>query len=236
MHRSMSDVEALLSVDSGKVPPGVVAFFARDPEASKRRVLAAFAVVMAAVTAAGYWAALNRPSIALLALATLALIIQALPPERDPETVPLQAADPGGDAQRRHGPRRVRACAARTSTSWSTCAPTCTGSASCCCWPGTAAAVRRHLSSSRGETGDRGHRPPSQAARSLSRPSSAFSERDGEPGVRADVQIRHVPLPSLPHTPMSAIGPRVNSRWGRAAATMRPSTVTATADWLSSCA
>lgn len=86
MHRSMSDVEALLSVDKGKVPPGVVAFFARDPEASKRRVLAAFAVVMAAVTAAGYWAALNRPSIALLALATLSLIIQALPPERDPET------------------------------------------------------------------------------------------------------------------------------------------------------
>ncbi|HVT10510.1 MAG TPA: hypothetical protein VHO67_23785 [Polyangia bacterium] len=86
MHRSMSDVEALLSVDAGKVPPGVVAFFARDPEASKRRVLAAFAVVMAGVTAAAYWAALNRPSVALLALATLALIIQALPPERDPET------------------------------------------------------------------------------------------------------------------------------------------------------
>ncbi len=86
MHRSMSDVEALLSVDAGKVPPGVVAFFARDPEASKRRVLAAFAVVMTGVTAAAYWAALNRPSIALLALATLALIIQALPPERDPET------------------------------------------------------------------------------------------------------------------------------------------------------
>ncbi|HVY38846.1 MAG TPA: hypothetical protein VHM31_12965 [Polyangia bacterium] len=82
----MSDVEALLSVDAGKVPPGVVAFFARDPEASKRRVLAAFAVVMTGVTAAAYWAALNRPSIALLALATLALIIRALPPERDPET------------------------------------------------------------------------------------------------------------------------------------------------------
>ena len=86
MHRSMSDVEALLSVDAGKVPPGVVAFFARDPEASKRRVLAAFAVVMMGVTAAAYWGALNRPSIALLALATLALIMQALPPERDPET------------------------------------------------------------------------------------------------------------------------------------------------------
>ncbi len=86
MHRSMSDVEALLSVDAGRVPPGAVAFFARDPEASKRRVLAAFALVMAGVTAASYWAALNRPSIALLALATLSLIIQALPPERDPET------------------------------------------------------------------------------------------------------------------------------------------------------
>jgi hypothetical protein len=86
MHGSMSDVEALLSVDAGKVPPGAVAFFARDPEGSKRRVLAAFAVVMAAVTAAGYWAALNRASVALLALATLSLIIQALPPERDPET------------------------------------------------------------------------------------------------------------------------------------------------------
>ncbi|HSS40370.1 MAG TPA: hypothetical protein VLT58_16500, partial [Polyangia bacterium] len=90
----MSDVEALLSVDAGKVPPGAVAFFARDPEASKRRVLAAFAVVMAAVTAAGYWAALNRPSIALLALATLSLIIQALPPERDPDTARYKRATP----------------------------------------------------------------------------------------------------------------------------------------------
>jgi hypothetical protein len=86
MHRLMSDVEALLSVDAGKVPPGVVAFFARDPEGSKRRVMAGFAVVMAVVTGAAYWAALNRPSVALLALATLCLIIQALPPERDPET------------------------------------------------------------------------------------------------------------------------------------------------------
>lgn len=86
MHRSMSDVEALLSVDAGKVPPGVVAFFARDPEASKRRVLALFAVLLAAATAAAYFSGLARPSIALLALATLAVFIQALPPEADPET------------------------------------------------------------------------------------------------------------------------------------------------------
>jgi hypothetical protein len=85
MHRSMSDVEALLSVDAGKVPPGVVAFFARDPEAAKRRALAVFAVMLGAATAAAYFAGLTRPPIALLALATLAMVIQALPPERDPE-------------------------------------------------------------------------------------------------------------------------------------------------------
>lgn len=86
MHRMMSDVEALLSVDAGKVPPGVVAFFARDPEASKRRALAIFAGLLAAATAAAYFGGLSRPPVALLALATLALIIQALPPEVDPET------------------------------------------------------------------------------------------------------------------------------------------------------
>jgi hypothetical protein len=86
MHRLMSDVEALLSVDAGKVPPGVVAFFARDPEAAKRRALAVFAVLLGAATAAAYFAGLGRPPVALLALATLAMIIQALPPEVDPET------------------------------------------------------------------------------------------------------------------------------------------------------
>jgi hypothetical protein len=90
MQRSMSDVETLLSVDAGKVPPGVVAFFARDPEASKRRVMVAFAVMLGAATAAAYFARLDRPAVALLALATLALIIQALPPEHDPSAASLK--------------------------------------------------------------------------------------------------------------------------------------------------
>ncbi len=85
MQRAMSDVEALLSVDAGRVPPGVVAFFARDPEASKRRALAVLAVLLAAATAGAYLAGLARPPVALLALATLAVVIQALPPERDPD-------------------------------------------------------------------------------------------------------------------------------------------------------
>ena len=86
MHRSMSDVEALLSVDAGKVPQGVVAFFERDPEGSKRRALAILAVLLGVATASAYFAGLSRPPVALLALATLVLVIQALPPEVDPET------------------------------------------------------------------------------------------------------------------------------------------------------
>ena len=85
MHRSMSDIEALLSVDSGRVPTGVVAFFARDPETSRRRAFTVFAVLMAIATTGAYFAGAGRPGVALLALATLALVIQALPPERDPE-------------------------------------------------------------------------------------------------------------------------------------------------------
>jgi len=34
----MSEVEALLSVDAGRVPPGAVVFRARDPDAEVRRL------------------------------------------------------------------------------------------------------------------------------------------------------------------------------------------------------
>jgi hypothetical protein len=85
MQSTMSDVEALLSVDAGRVPPGTVAFFQRDPERTQRRLLAVFAALVAIGTVAAYWAGLSRPPIALLALGTIALFILALPPERDPE-------------------------------------------------------------------------------------------------------------------------------------------------------
>ncbi len=86
MQSSMSDVEALLSVDAGRVPPGTVAFFARDPERTKRRVLAVFAVLVGSGMVASVLGGLSRPPIALLALATIGLFVMALPPERDPET------------------------------------------------------------------------------------------------------------------------------------------------------
>jgi hypothetical protein len=85
MQSSMSDVEALLSVDAGRVPAGTVAFFARDPERTKRRALAVMAVLVGAGALASLFGGLSRPPIALLALATIGLFVMALPPERDPE-------------------------------------------------------------------------------------------------------------------------------------------------------
>ena len=86
MQSSMSDVEALLSVDAGRVPPGTVAFFARDPERTKRRVLAVFTMLMGSAVVASLVGGLSRTPIALLGLATIGLFVMALPPERDPET------------------------------------------------------------------------------------------------------------------------------------------------------
>ena len=87
----MSDVEALLSVDKGRVPPGTIAFFARDPEASRRRMFAVLAllvggsaIVIGVLMLTGAVVGLHRLPVALLALAGIALAIAALPPERDP--------------------------------------------------------------------------------------------------------------------------------------------------------
>lgn len=85
MQSSMSDVEALLSVDAGRLPPGTVAFFERDPERTQRRVLAVFAFLVGSAAVASLIGGLSRPPIALLALGTIALFVMALPPERDPE-------------------------------------------------------------------------------------------------------------------------------------------------------
>jgi hypothetical protein len=91
MIQAMSDVEALLSIDAGKVPPGTVAFFARDPEAAQRRMFAVLAllvggsaIVVGACLMTGVLVGLHRLPVALLALAGIGLTLAALPPERDP--------------------------------------------------------------------------------------------------------------------------------------------------------
>ncbi len=93
MVQSMSDVQALLSVDAGKLPPGTVAFFARDPEAAKRRMFAVLAILVGGSAigvgiclATGVVVGLHRLPVAILGLAGIALWLAALPPERDPAT------------------------------------------------------------------------------------------------------------------------------------------------------
>jgi hypothetical protein len=93
MVQSMSDIQALLSVDAGRVPPGTVAFFARDPEASQRRMFKVLAIlvggaaiVVGACVLTGVVVGLHRLPVALLALAAIGLALAGVSPERDPLT------------------------------------------------------------------------------------------------------------------------------------------------------
>jgi hypothetical protein len=86
----MSEVEALLNVDAGRVPPGAIAFFPRDPEALQRRVCTFFAIV---ALAAGVGLALgthSRAGVALLALVGVAFAVGALPTRPDVDEQPTK--------------------------------------------------------------------------------------------------------------------------------------------------
>jgi hypothetical protein len=81
----MSDVEALLSVDGGQIPPGTMAFFLADADATVARThwaLSATAVVAALAAAS---AGAGRFLVALLVLAAAGLAVLAWPmlPEAD---------------------------------------------------------------------------------------------------------------------------------------------------------
>jgi hypothetical protein len=88
----MSEVEVLLSVDAGRIPPGTVVFMARDPDAPAR-ILRALMALMLAVAAVG--CAINgspRELIALLALGTGIAAISASRTEPEPEDQPVKRA------------------------------------------------------------------------------------------------------------------------------------------------
>jgi hypothetical protein len=74
----MSEVEALLAVDAGRVPPGTAVFFARDPEVAGRRLGMVLAVV---ADAFAVWLAVrgNGAGAALLALLGVLLALGAVP-------------------------------------------------------------------------------------------------------------------------------------------------------------
>ena len=80
----MSEVETLLAVDAGRVPPGTAAFFARDPEAAGRRMGAVLAVM---VDALALWLVMRGhvAEAALLALLGVLLALGAVPTIRGDE-------------------------------------------------------------------------------------------------------------------------------------------------------
>jgi hypothetical protein len=86
----MSDVEALLSVDAGRVPPGAVAFFPRDPEALQRKVCSVFAIIaLAAGLALAIWTP-SRVGVALVALVGVAFAVGAIPTRPDLDEAPVK--------------------------------------------------------------------------------------------------------------------------------------------------
>jgi hypothetical protein len=75
----MTEVEALLAVDRGKVPADTVAFFARDPDATERSTYLTLAGVAALVAVASTFGHAARPLIAVMLIAATALIVLSFP-------------------------------------------------------------------------------------------------------------------------------------------------------------
>ena len=80
----MSEIEALLSVDAGRVPPATVAFFARDAEASERLTYAVLGAMTAMVAMVS--GLLGGPDLmgALLVLTAAMFTIVATPTLKEP--------------------------------------------------------------------------------------------------------------------------------------------------------
>jgi hypothetical protein len=107
----MTEVEALLSVDSGQTPSGCSAFRARDPEARTRALRAAMAVMFAVVAVASGLAGIGHEAIALMVLTASIFAILATPDEPDAEEArhkrPTLVVTPTGMIVRdAHGLRR----------------------------------------------------------------------------------------------------------------------------------
>ena len=88
----MTEVEALLSVDAGRVPPGVVAFRVRDRERSTRKVRTVLAGLCAAGAGVSAFAGVGRELVALMLLAAGIFGVLAAP---DVEDEPEPLSKPG---------------------------------------------------------------------------------------------------------------------------------------------
>src|SRR6185369_6847502 len=81
----VTDIEALLSVDAGRVPPGAVAFFAGDIDVGERRTYAVLALLSGVAAAACACGGAGRFLVALLLLSGTALAVLATPTSHEEE-------------------------------------------------------------------------------------------------------------------------------------------------------
>jgi hypothetical protein len=79
----MTDIEALLSVDRGQVPPATVAFFARDEESFERRRYATVAALTGVAAACCAACGGERMLVALMVLVAAVSAVLATPTIRD---------------------------------------------------------------------------------------------------------------------------------------------------------
>jgi hypothetical protein len=81
----MSEIEVLLSVDAGRVPPDTVVFFAADPEASIRRMYTFLAVTGALGSLGVALSSVGAEAVVLLSVITAVMVVLALPTSLEPE-------------------------------------------------------------------------------------------------------------------------------------------------------
>lgn len=79
----MTDIEALLSVDAGRVPEGTVAFFVRDPERGQRRLYAVTGALLALGAIGCAFAGTGFAAMAVLVLGAGIFGVLATPTLRD---------------------------------------------------------------------------------------------------------------------------------------------------------
>jgi hypothetical protein len=81
----MSDVETLLNVDAGRIPPDAVVFAAADPEAANRRLNAFLAITAGLGTIGCLLSQIGREPVFLLGIITAIFAVLALPTTPEPE-------------------------------------------------------------------------------------------------------------------------------------------------------
>jgi hypothetical protein len=86
----MTDIEALLSVDAGRIPEGAVAFFTRDPELGQRRMCIVTSALLGAAAIASGIAGAGLVCVAMFALGAGIFAVLATPTRTDEDARPTK--------------------------------------------------------------------------------------------------------------------------------------------------